>query len=160
MAIAVAIESPLQDDVRELISQLNEHLLPTSPPEFQFTMTVEEMAAADMTVFIARDADGKAVGCGALKVHPGGIGEVKRMFTLPVVRGQRVGSVLLDAITALGCARGLSRLVLETGVGPEFSGAYRLYENSGFRRCSEVLDYPVSEHSAFYAKHLSPELVD
>lgn len=155
MAISVAIETPLQDDVRALVDDLNEHLLPLSPIEFQFKMTVEQMADSDTTVFVARDEIGHAVGCGALKEHGDGIGEVKRMFTRPTVRGQRVGSALLDAITGLAKERGIVRLVLETGTGAGFADAYRLYERSGFTRCGVVLDYPDSEHSAFYEKRLA-----
>lgn len=60
MTITVAIETPLQDDVRALVDALNAHLLPLSPVEFQFKMTVEEMAGDDTTVFIARDETGQA----------------------------------------------------------------------------------------------------
>ncbi|EXL06025.1 GNAT family N-acetyltransferase [Brucella anthropi] len=154
MAIRVSVETPLQDDVRALVEGLNAHLLPLSPLEFQFKMTVEQMAGPDTTVFVARDEDGKAVGCGALKMHEDGVGEVKRMFTLPEVRGKRVGSVLVDAIVDQARAKGISRLVLETGTGPGFAGAWRLYENSGFTRCGVVLDYPDSEYSAFFEKRL------
>ncbi|MEJ5021890.1 GNAT family N-acetyltransferase [Ochrobactrum vermis] len=155
MAIRVSVETPLQDDVRMLVEGLNAHLLPLSPLEFQFKMTVEQMAAPDTTVFVARDEDGKAVGCGALKMHAEGIGEVKRMFTRPEVRGKRVGSVLVDAIVDLAKAKGMSRLVLETGMGSGFDSAWRLYENSGFTRCGVVLDYPDSEYSAFFEKRLA-----
>jgi len=155
MAIRVSVETPLQDDVRMLVEGLNAHLLPLSPLEFQFKMTVEQMAAPDTTVFVARDEDGKAVGCGALKTHVEGIGEVKRMFTRLEVRGRRVGSALVDAIVDLAKTKGVSRLVLETGMGPGFDGAWRLYENSGFTRCGVVLDYPDSEYSAFFEKRLA-----
>ncbi|KAB2696437.1 GNAT family N-acetyltransferase [Ochrobactrum sp. Kaboul] len=155
MAIRVSIETPLQDDVRELVEHLNAHMLPLSPLEFQFKMTVEQMAEPDTTVFVARDEDGKAVGCGALKLHEDGTGELKRMFTRPEVRGKRVGSALVDAIVGLANAKNVSRLVLETGTGPGFAGAWRLYENSGFTRCGVVLDYPDSEYSAFFEKRLS-----
>jgi putative acetyltransferase len=155
MAIRVSIETPLQDDVRELVEHLNAHMLPLSPLEFQFKMTVEQMAEPETTVFVARDEDGKAVGCGALKMHEDGTGELKRMFTRPEVRGKRVGSALVDAIVGLANAKNVSRLVLETGTGPGFAGAWRLYENSGFTRCGVVLDYPDSEYSAFFEKRLS-----
>lgn len=152
--VSIAVETPLQDDVRELVAALNDHLLPLSPLEFQFKMTVEQMAEADTTVFVARDADGRAVGCGALKVHSAELGEVKRMFTRPEVRGQRVGAALLEAVTEEAGRRGISRLVLETGVGPGMADAARLYERAGFGRCGAVLDYPDSEWSAFYEKAL------
>ncbi|TCQ79621.1 putative acetyltransferase [Ochrobactrum sp. BH3] len=154
MVVRVSAETPLQDDVRDLVEALNAHMLPLSPLEFQFKMTVEQMAEANTTVFVARDENGKAVGCGALKMHDNGVGELKRMFTRPEVRGKRVGSLLVDAIVELARARGISRLVLETGTGPGFDGAWRLYENSGFVRCGVVLDYPDSEYSAFFEKRL------
>jgi len=155
MAIRVSIETPLQDDVRDLVEALNAHMLPLSPIEFQFKMTVEQMAEPDTTVFVARDEDGKAVGCGALKMHDNGVGELKRMFTRPEVRGKRIGSHLVDAIVERAKAKGASCLVLETGTGPGFGGAWRLYENSGFVRCGVVLDYPDSEYSAFFEKRLA-----
>ncbi len=155
MAVSVAIETPLQDDVRSLVSDLNDYLLPLSPLEFQFKMTVEQMAGEDTTVFVARDETGQAIGCGALKDHGERIGEVKRMFTRPTVRGQRIGSALLEAITALAQQKGMDRLVLETGTTPGFEPAWRLYERSGFTRCGVLLDYPDSEYSAFYEKRLA-----
>jgi putative acetyltransferase len=154
MAVTIAIETPLQDDVRELVAALNDHLLPLSPIEFQFKMTVEQMAGVDTTVFIARDENGRAVGCGALKVATPELGEVKRMYTRPEVRGQRVGSALLDAITAMAKSRGIATLMLETGEGEGFEGAFRLYERSGFSRRGAFLDYPDSEWSRFYEKRI------
>lgn len=155
MSVTVAIETPLQDDVRELVELLNAHLLPLSPVEFQFKMTVEQMAGSDTIVFVARDEHRKAVGCGALKLHGGTLGEVKRMYTLPAVRGQKVGTALLNAITELAKQKKLDRLVLETGMGDGFGDAWRLYERSGFTRCGAVLDYPDSGFSAFYEKRLA-----
>ncbi len=150
MAVTVAIETPLQDDVRKLVAQLTDHLLPLSPLEFQFKMTVEQMARDDTTVLVARDAAGAAIGCGALKIAGNGQAEVKRMFTDPAVRGQRIGVALLDAIVALAREKGVSRLMLETGVGPGFEGAHRLYSRSGFTPRGAFFDYPESEWSAFY----------
>ena len=150
MAVTIGIETPLQDDVRRLVAALNDHLLPLSPIEFQFKLTVEQMAGADTTVFVARDAEDRAIGCGALKVHSDELGEVKRMFTDPAVRGQRVGSALLAAIVALARNKGLSQLMLETGTGPGFAEAQRLYTRSGFTQRGPFLDYPDSEWSAFF----------
>ncbi|MEO8685230.1 MAG: GNAT family N-acetyltransferase [Devosia sp.] len=158
MAVTVAIETPLQDDVRKLVADLNDHLLPLSPLEFQFKMTVEQMAGADTTVFVARDAAGAAVGCGALKIAEGGQAEVKRMFTDPAVRGQRVGVAILDAIVGLARDRGVRQLMLETGVGPGFDGAHRLYGRNGFTPRGAFFDYPDSEWSAFYEMRLDKEV--
>ncbi len=150
MAVSIAIETPLQDDVRTLVAALNGHLLPLSPPEFQFKMTVEQMADSDTTLFVARDDSGKAVGMGALKVHGPELGEVKRMFTLPDVRGQRVGRQLLQRIVELARERGLPVVMLETGTGDGMAEAHRLYTRYGFAPRGPFLDYPDSEWSAFF----------
>ncbi len=154
MPVSIAIESPLTDDVRQLVKELNAYLNPLSPPEFQFQMTVEQMADAKTTVFIARDETGRAVGMGALKVFDTGLAEVKRMYTLPEVRGQRVGVALLDRIEALAREKGIGTLKLETGSVAGFEPAQRLYERGGFTRCAAFLDYPESDYSAFYEKAL------
>ncbi|MEQ8447327.1 MAG: GNAT family N-acetyltransferase [Pelagibacterium sp.] len=154
MAASIAIETPLSDEVRVLVKALNAYLNPLSPPEFQFQMTVEQMAGEDTTVFIARDESGTPVGMGALKLFGENMAEVKRMYTLPQVRGQRVGVALLDAIEALARQKGVKTLKLETGNVAGFEPAWRLYERGGFTRCGAFLDYPDSQYSAFYEKAL------
>lgn len=151
MSIAVAVESPLQDDVRDLVAALNATLLELTPPEFVFHMTVEQMAEPATTVFIARDG-GNAVGCGALKRHEDGIGEVKRMYTRPSHRGRRIGAEIVARIEAMAREEGLKRLVLETG--DRHPAAWAVYERAGFTRCGPVLDYPDSKWSVFYEKVL------
>lgn len=154
--VAIATETPLQDDVRGLVAALNDYMMPLTPREFQFQLTVEQMAEPSVTLFVARDGTGRAVGLGALKDHGGGLGEVKRMYTLPEVRGQRLGSAILKRVEAEARARGLSRLVLETGEAPGFEEAWRVYERNGFQTCGAVLDYPDSGYSRFYEKKLAP----
>ena len=155
MAIEFAVETPLQDDVRALIAELNATLLELTPPEFCFHMTVEQMAEPDTTVFIARD-NGTAVGCGALKRHAGGIGEVKRMYTRPSHRGLKVGAEIVRRIEALARQEGFTQLVLETG--DRHPAAWTIYERAGFTRCGPVLDYAGSNWSVFYEKALTPEM--
>ena len=150
--MTIAVESPLQDDVRALIAALNEFLLTITPLEFCSHMTVEQMADADTTVFVARD-EGIAVACGALRRRGGGVGEVKRMYTLPSHRGQGLGGRILELIEALARAEGVIRLVLETGHRHE--AAWHVYERGGFTRCGPVLDYPLSDYSTFYEKSIA-----
>ena len=150
--IAVAVETPLQDDVRLLVAELNETLLALTPPEFCFHLTVEQMAEPATTVFVARDG-GAAVACGALKRHAGAIGEVKRMYTRPSHRGRKIGAAIVERIEALARRERLKRLVLETG--DRHPAAWTVYERAGFTRCGPVLDYPESTYSVFYEKELS-----
>ncbi len=147
----IAIESPLQDDIRELIAELNETLLALAPREACHHLTVEQMAQPDTTVFVARE-NGVAIACGALKRHADGIGEVKRMYTRPEYQGRGLGGRILSEIENLARSEGLDRLVLETG--NRHPAAWRVYERDGFVRCGVILDYPDTEWSVFYEKPL------
>ena len=154
MAVAIAMESPLSDEVRLLISELNETLLALTPPEHCYHMTAEEMAGPETTVFIARD-NGRAIACGALRRHGGRVGEVKRMYTRPEAQRRGIGGAILARIVELARAEGVDRLVLETG--DRHPAAWRVYERAGFTRCGAVLDYPDTPFSVFYEKSLAAE---
>ena len=152
MTVVIGVENPLQDDVRGLIAALNAHLLTLTPPEFCSHMTVEDMAGPETTVFVGRE-DGQAIACGALRRDADGIGEVKRMYTIPARQGEGVGGAILERIEALAREEGLARLVLETG--HVHHAAYRVYERGGFTQCGPVLDYPDTGWSVFYEKALT-----
>ena len=62
MPFRIAVESPLQDDIRVLIAELNAYLLSIFPPEACSHMTVEQMNQPDTTVFVARDDHGHQLG--------------------------------------------------------------------------------------------------
>lgn len=152
-AVRIAVESPLQDDIRALIGELNVVLHELTPPEFCYNLKPEEMAQPNVTVFVAR-SDGRAVAIGALRRHEGGVGEVKRMYTRPEMQGRGLGGAILAAIEAMAVGEGLDRLVLETG--DRHPAAWRVYERAGFVRTGPVLGYPENPYSIFYEKRLSP----
>lgn len=80
---------------------------------------------------IARLA-GRPVGCVALGRLGEGVGEVKRMYVDPAVRGHRIGRLLLSAVEELAASRGDRLLRLEAGTRqPE---ALRLYDGAGWNR--------------------------
>jgi putative acetyltransferase len=153
--LRIEIETPLQDDIRVLVKQLNEYMMPLTPKEFQFQLTVEQMSEPGVTLFVARDDAKKAVGMGAVKQHDVQLGEVKRMFTLDDVRGKRVGSKILNEIENLATSQNLKELKLETGEAPGFEPAWRLYERNGYKTCGAFLDYPDSGFSRFYFKKIA-----
>ena len=153
MNFTVAIESPLSDDVRTLVTALNEFTYELTPAEYRHHMTVEQMAQPDTTLFVARAEAGAPLGMGALRRHANGVGEVKRMFVKPEARGRRIGEAILAHIEALARQEGFTRLVLETG--SNFDAARRVYERSAFVACDQVLDYPPSTWTAFYSKDLA-----
>lgn len=155
MAVSIGVETPLQDDVRAMVAELNAYLQPLTPRQFQFQMTVEQMADSRTTLFVARNEAGHAVGMGALKQESADLAEVKRMFTRQSIRGTGVGPLLLQAIEDLAVAKGIASLKLETGNAPGFEPAHRLYAKAGFSPCGAFLDYPESDFSAFFEKRLA-----
>ena len=154
MTVTIAVEPALSDDVRRLIAALDDHLLTLTPPEHCFHMTVEEMARPDTTVFVARE-NGEAISCGALRRHADGVGEVKRMYTVPAHQGKGIGGRIVAEIEKLARKEGFLSLVLETG--DRHPAAWRVYERAGFTRCGPLLNYPDTSWSVFYEKELVKE---
>lgn len=153
MRVSIAIESPLQDDVRALVQALNAFAFERTPKEYCHHMTVEQMAQPDTTLFVARDESGAVLGMGALRRHAGGVGEVKRMYVKTEAQGHGVGGAILAHIEQLAREEGLAQLVLETG--SNFEAARRVYERGSFAGCGPVLDYAPSPWTAFYEKTLT-----
>lgn len=80
--------------------------------------------------FLVARVGGVDVGCGGLRPLSAEVGEVKRMYADPMVRGQGVGRALLRALLDHARAVGLREVWLETGVRqPE---AMALYVSEGF----------------------------
>jgi putative acetyltransferase len=110
-------------------------------------------SAADIDVFlVAVTADGRAIGCGALRRLDAGSAEVKRMYVEPASRGSGVAAALLRALEQTARARGWTTLRLETGrAQPE---AIRFYEREGFRPIPLYGAYVGSDLSLCYERAL------
>lgn len=89
-------------------------------------------SAADLAiVLVARDENGTAIGCGALREVADGGGELKRMYVVPSARGCGVGRSVLAALEDEARTRGWTTLRLETG--PRQPEAVALYTGAGYR---------------------------
>jgi DNA-binding MarR family transcriptional regulator/GNAT superfamily N-acetyltransferase len=84
------------------------------------------------------------VGCGALKFHPDGPAEIKRMWVAPAVRGLGLGRRLLAELEARAAARQVSTLRLETNRA--LSEAIALYRAAGYREVAAFNDEPYASH--------------
>ncbi|WP_420414355.1 GNAT family N-acetyltransferase [Roseibium sp.] len=150
-SLSIAVETPLSDDMRQMVSELNAVLRSLTPEEANFSMSVEEMTGPETTLFVAR-IDGAAAACGALYRHEGGIAELKRFYSRPAFQSQGLARLILDRVVELAEGEGFRELVLETG--HNYEAAKRLYVGAGFEQCGPVLDYPDSEYSIFFRKPL------
>jgi GNAT superfamily N-acetyltransferase len=80
--------------------------------------------------FLVLRLAGEVVACGGLRTIGDGIGELKRMYVRPVVRGRGVGRRVLAALEAV--ARDLGHEVLRLDTRHELTEARRLYESAGY----------------------------
>ncbi len=113
-------------------------------------------SAADVSVvLVARDDDGTAVGCGALRALGDGVAEVKRMYVAPAARGRGLSKLLLAGLEDAARSRGWTTLRLETG--PRQPEAIALYEGAGYRSIpafGAYVDAPDAGCSLYYERVL------
>jgi ribosomal protein S18 acetylase RimI-like enzyme len=84
------------------------------------------------------------VGCGALRTLEPGVGEIKRMWVSPEVRGLGVGRRLLQELERVARKHRMRAVRLDTN--ESLSEAIRLYRASGFREIDRFNDNPYANH--------------
>ncbi|SEK38343.1 putative acetyltransferase [Roseateles sp. YR242] len=151
-AISIAIEPAHQPDVLALIEALDAYQVPLYPAESHHGIDMTALSQPNVVFAVARDAEGAAVGCGAIVVGPA-FAELKRMYTKPSHRGQGIARSLLEVLETQARARGARQFTLETGyLQPEAIG---LYERMGYQRCGPFGDYAEDPNSVFMAKKVA-----
>jgi GNAT superfamily N-acetyltransferase len=98
---------------------------------------------------IAYGADGRPVGCGALRPVDARTTEVRRMYVHRDLRRGGIARAVLEHLVAEARRLGFSRLVLETGYKQE--PAMRLYESFGFCRTTPFGEYVNDPTSVCFA---------
>jgi len=146
----------IEDDLKrpEVLALVREHLesmYQTSPPEAVFALEPEALVGPDVTFWTAWTGPNLA-GCGALRELDPSHGEIKSMRTSSTHLRQGVASRLLEHILSVSRKRGYHRLSLETGSGPAFTAAQKLYERYGFQPSGPFADYKPNEFSVFMTR--------
>ncbi|KAL9634843.1 MAG: hypothetical protein Q9164_003841 [Protoblastenia rupestris] len=105
-------------------------------------------------ILLARDRKGLAIGCVAVRPlgQEGCYCEMKRLYTLPEVRGQGVGRRLVEAIVDVSIDIGYTELRLDTL--ENMTGAISLYQVCGFFPIDAYYETPL-DGTVFLARKLS-----
>lgn len=134
--------------VRDLLAFHLSMMQAASPPEFSFALDLAKLKAPEITVWTAWEGPALA-GVGALKMLDPRWGEVKSMRTAPAFLRRGVATALLERIVREARRKGIQRLSLETGSGPEFEAALALYRKRGFVDGEAFADYAPSPFNQF-----------
>ena len=150
--IEITLERPDSDDARTLIEELEDYLIPLSPPESRHGYSIEKLLNEQVPFFIIRN-NGTPVACGGVKLFGTDYGEVKRMYVRPQFRGLGFAKLMLNHLADYARNHGIAILRLETGIAQR--DAIALYERSGFRSIPPFGEYKSDPLSRFYEKQIS-----
>jgi GNAT superfamily N-acetyltransferase len=94
-------------------------------------------------LLLARDDAGALVGSAAIKHHPDGAAELKRLYVRPAARGTGLGKRL--AAAAIDRARELGYTLIRLDTLPKMEAARGIYASLGFKSCDPWADHPIAD---------------
>jgi len=147
-AIEVRRDDLSGEEVQELLRLHLAGMHANTPAGHVFALDLSGLRAPGVTVWSAWVGT-RIAGVGALKDLGGGMGEVKSMRTHPDFLRRGVAAALLERIISEARGRGMRRLSLETGRGPAFEAALRLYRSRGLVDGEAFGEYVRSEFNQF-----------
>nr|AGC72698.1 acetyltransferase [uncultured bacterium A1Q1_fos_2111] len=153
MGIQVHQDDLSSEEVQALIAEHLSGMHSNTPAGQVHALDIERLRAPGVTFWTAW-LDGALCGCGALKELDALSGEVKSMRTRAAFLRQGVGQAILDEIIRTARQRGYTHLFLETGTGPAFAAAHKLYLRNGFAWSGPFGDYTATEFNVFMVKVL------
>ncbi len=141
----IAEEPADSDDVRWCFGQYYREL----GTEFGYDVDtalplgVDQLTRPHGLVLVIRDGS-EPVGCGAVKLLDDGIGEIKRMWVSPSVRGFGLGGRLLDELESAAIAAGRTSTRLETN--DQLEAALAMYRGRGYEEVEPFNEEPFATH--------------
>lgn len=137
-------------DFQKLVKQLDAYLAIMDGDEHSFYDQYNKIDLLKNCIVIFEDET--AVACGAIKAFDEQSMEIKRMFTLPEMRGKGIASKILNQLENWTKELGFSKTILETGI--KQTEAIALYEKCGYKIIPNYGQYSGIENSVCYEKSL------
>ena len=153
MGIQVHQDDLSSQEVQALIAEHLSGMHRNTPAGQVHALDIERLRAPGVTFWTAW-LDGALCGYGALKELNSLSGEIKSMRTRAAFLRQGGGQAILDEIIRAARQRGYTHLFLETGTGPAFAAAHKLYLRNGFAWSGPFGDYTATEFNVFMVKEL------
>ena len=148
--LTITAEDPGSPDARALVDELSDTLAALTGDPGRSSFDPDDVRHPRARFAVARDAQSRPVGCGALRPLQPGVAELKRMYARPGTRG--VGSALLAFLEAEAATLGYHALWLSTRVVNE--RAVGFYESRGYARIPNFGHYAGRTQSVCLAKVL------
>ncbi len=124
------------------------------PADSIYSVVPDKLDEPGCCLLLARNADGEAVACGALRRLGPDQAEIKRMYVAPEYRRQALGRRILEELEVRAAAFGYQSLRLETGeLQPAAIGLYRSF---GYVQIPCYNEYAYDPHSVCFEKRLQP----
>jgi DNA-binding MarR family transcriptional regulator/GNAT superfamily N-acetyltransferase len=153
--VEVAVESPATREARwcfeQYYAELDERFDRGFDPTLGISAEPAELTPPAGLLLLAR-IRGRAVGCGALKLHKAAPAELKRMWVARAARGLGLGRRLLVELERRAQAAGATVLHLETN--RSLTEAIRLYRTSGYVEVPPFNKEPYAHH--WFEKRVAP----
>jgi DNA-binding MarR family transcriptional regulator/GNAT superfamily N-acetyltransferase len=153
--VEIVIEDPTTPDARwcfeQYFAELDERFDAGFDPSLSIPADATELTSPSGLLLLAR-MRGRAVGCGALKLHSNAPAELKRMWVSRDARGLGVGQRLLTELEGHARAAGATVVHLETN--RTLTEAISLYRRSGYVEVAAFNDEPYADH--WFEKTLRP----
>ena len=93
----IEIGDPLQPEVLAMLADSDAYYASLYPADSNHLLDASTLAAPEVTFLVARVAN-RVAGFGAVVQHDAELGEIKRMYVDPVMRGRQLGRLLLNAL--------------------------------------------------------------
>ena len=145
--VRIEVEDPTTSEARWCIEQyfaeLNARFPSGFDPRHSISAAAHELVPPYGALLVAR-LRGRAVGCGAVKLHADAPAELKRMWVAPEVRGLGLGRRMLRELEQYAQAAGAQTVRLETN--RTLTEAIRLYRSTGYHDVPAFNDEPYAHH--------------